>query len=282
MIVFNNHFYLMFNNLRVEISFKDFDQLIKKLDFCLNKKIYKINIPCKGNIKKDFLLEVVKFIGVKYKNLDVIYHYSLYHQYQYNKDLSYQNFLNFLEVNETYNKSNEILLVSGSKKRNEFDVLNILKKLKSDFSKNMKFGVAFNPYFFEEIDYKIERSRLIDKLQYYFVQSIWLQYGSELNHLAREINFLNQMILNSQKFIDNEIKIYGSLFIPSKQFLARFKFRPWRGVYLSNKYLNSLDESNRITEKIINFYFNNSIIPLLETELSTEKQFIEARKFIDL
>jgi len=272
----------MFNNFRVEISFKDFDQLIKKLDFCLNKKIYKINIPCKGNIKKDFLLEVVKFIGVKYKNFDVIYHYSLYHQYQNNKNLSYQNFLNFLEVNQTYNKSNEILLVSGSKKRNEFEVLNILEKLKSDLSKNIKFGVAFNPYFFKETDCKIERRRLIDKLKFYFVQSIWLQFGSEINHLSREINFLNQMILNSQKFIDNEIKIYGSLFIPSKQFLARFKFRPWRGVFLSNKYLNSLEESGRITENIIDFYFNNSIVPLIETELYTDKQFIEAQNFLNL
>ena len=82
----------MFNNYRVEISFKDFDQLKKRLEFCVNKKIYKINIPCKGNIKKDFLEEVVKFIGVKYKNLDVIYHYSFYHQFHNNNNLSYTNF----------------------------------------------------------------------------------------------------------------------------------------------------------------------------------------------
>jgi len=272
----------MFNNLRLEISFKDFEQLKKKLDFCLDKKIYRINIPCKGNIKKEFLQEVVRFIGVRYKNLDVIYHYSFYHQFYNNKYLSYQNFLNFIDLNKTFNKSNQILLVSGSKKRNEFEVLNILEKLKVDLSKNQKFGVAFNPYFFKDSDYKIERNRLIDKLNSCFVQSIWLQFGSETNQLAREINFLNKMVSDSKKFIENEIKIYGSLFIPSKQFLARFKFRPWRGVYLSNKYLTSLEESAIITKNIIDFYSNNSIIPLVETELSTEKQFIEAQNFIDL
>tara|TARA_Y100001978_G_scaffold31448_1_gene27165 strand:+ start:61 stop:879 length:819 start_codon:yes stop_codon:yes gene_type:complete len=272
----------MINNLRVEISFKDFNQLKKKLDFCLNKKIYKINIPCKGNIKKDFLLEVVKFIGLKYKYLDVIYHYSFYHQYYNNVNLSYQKFLNFIEVNKTYNKGNQILLVSGSKKRKEFEVLDILEKLKFDLANNIKFGVAFNPYFFDECDYKSERNRLIDKLNSYFVQSIWLQSGSEINQLSREINFLNEYIGNSQKFIENELKIYGSLFIPSKQFIARFKFRPWKGVYLSNKYLNSLHESFEITENIIGFYMNNKITPLLETELSTEKQFLEAQNFIDL
>ena len=271
----------MINNYRVEISFKDFDQLKKRLDFCVNKKIYKINIPCKGNIKKDFLQEVVKFVGVKYKNLDVIYHYSFYHQFHNNKNLSYTKFLNFVELNKTFNKSNQILLVSGSKKRREFEVLNILEKLKSDLSKNIKFGVAFNPYFFEESYFKIERNRLIDKLNSYFVQSIWLQFGSEINQLSREINFLKEILGNSKKLIDKEIDIYGSLFIPSKQFLARFKFRPWRGVYLSDKYLNSLEESGKITKNIIDFYLTNSIIPLVETELCTEKQFLEANNFFN-
>ena len=272
----------MFNNYRIEISFKDFDQLKKRLDFCVNKKIYKINIPCKGNIKKDFLLEVVKFISVKYENLDVIYHYSFFHQFHKNKNLSYKQFLNFVELNKAFNKNNEILLVSGSKKRKEFDVLCTLEKLKSDLSKNVKFGVAFNPYFYEERYYKIERNRLIDKLNSYFVQSIWLQFGSEINQLSREINFLNKYFGNCQKLIDKEIKIYGSLFIPSKQFIARFKFRPWRGVYLSDKYLNSLEESGKITKNIIDFYLSNSIIPLVETELCTEKQFLQAHNLINL
>ena len=271
----------MFNNCRVEISFKDFDQLKKKLDFCVNKKIYKINIPCKGNIKKDFLEEVVKFVGVKYKNIDVIYHYSLYHQFHNNKNLSYTRFLNFIQLNKTFNKNNEILLISGSKKRKEFEVLNILEKLKSDLSKDIKFGVAFNPYFFEEKYYELERNRLRDKLNSYFVKSIWLQFGSEINKLSREIIFLNKILFNSQESIDKEIDIYGSLFIPSKQFLARFKFRPWRGVYLSEKYLNSLEESGKITKNIIDFYLSNSINPLIETELSNEKQFVEAQNFIN-
>ena len=82
--------------------------------------------------------------------------------------------------------------------------------------------------------------------------------------------------------INKDISIYGSIFIPSKQFLARFKFRPWRGVYLSEKYLNSLEESSKITKKIIDFYLSNSIIPLIETELCTEKQFLQAQNLINL
>tara|TARA_Y100000589_G_scaffold45670_1_gene38430 strand:- start:592 stop:1410 length:819 start_codon:yes stop_codon:yes gene_type:complete len=272
----------MFNEIRVEISFKDLEQLKKKLEFCLNNKIYKINIPCKGNIKKDFLREIVQFIGVKYKNIDVIYHYSLYHEFDKNRSLSYQKFLNFVELNKLYNKNNEILIVSGSKKRSNFEVLDILEKLKFDLTKNTKFGVAFNPYFLDDKDCMVERDRLIDKLNTCFVNSIWLQFGSDINQLAKEINLLKNKIEYPHEIIDNEIKIYGSLFIPSKQFLARFKFRPWRGVYLSDEYLTSVEESRKITRKIIDFYLNNSIIPLVESELSTEKQFIESQNFINL
>ena len=41
----------MKKELRVEISFKDLNQLKNKIDFLLKKNIYKINIPCKGIIK---------------------------------------------------------------------------------------------------------------------------------------------------------------------------------------------------------------------------------------
>ena len=76
----------MDNNLRFELSFKNILQLEHKLNFCKSNNINKINIPCKGVIKKDFLNETIKYIGDNYKNLDVVYHYSLYHQYTKNKD----------------------------------------------------------------------------------------------------------------------------------------------------------------------------------------------------
>ena len=160
--------------------------------------------------------------------------------------------------------------------------MDILEKLKFDLSSNTKFGVAFNPYSLEDKDFKVERDRLIEKLNTCYVKSIWLQFGSEINQLSREINLLKNKIFDPYEIMDNKLKIYGSLFIPSKQFLARFKFRPWRGVYLSDKYLTSLEESRKITRNIIDFYLNNSIIPLVESELSTEKQFIEAQNFINL
>ena len=50
----------MLNDLRFELSFKNTFQLENKLNFCISNNINKINIPCKGVIKKDFLNETIK------------------------------------------------------------------------------------------------------------------------------------------------------------------------------------------------------------------------------
>ncbi len=48
------------NNIRIEISFKSVDELRKILSFYERNNLYKINIPCKNNLKKEFLLESIK------------------------------------------------------------------------------------------------------------------------------------------------------------------------------------------------------------------------------
>ena len=87
----------MINNLRFELSFKNILQLENKLNFCICNNINKINIPCKGKIKNEFLNVIIEYIGNNHMDLDVIYHYSLYHQYTKNRDISYLKFLNFIK-----------------------------------------------------------------------------------------------------------------------------------------------------------------------------------------
>ena len=108
------------------------------------------------------------------------------------------------------------------------------------------------------------------------VNSIWLQFGSNLQALEKEIKFIQKNITDQSNNF-NQIRIYGSILVPSKQFLARFKFRPWRGVYLTQDFLNSLEYSKSITKEIYKFYYKNNIIPLIETECSTIKQFNEVK-----
>ena len=44
------------NNIRLEISFKSYSELRSILSFYQNNSFYKINIPCKNSLRKDFLI----------------------------------------------------------------------------------------------------------------------------------------------------------------------------------------------------------------------------------
>ena len=270
----------MFEQFRTEISFKNIEQMNKKIEFCNENSINKINIPCKGNIKKDFLLEIVEYIGLNHSNLDVIYHYSFYHQYFKNKHKSFEYFLNFIDKCNSFN-NNEVLLVSGSKKRKDFDVLDVLNEIKVNWDYKIKFGVAFNPYLSSIKEIEEERKRLIEKLSSGIVNSVWLQLGSDFNLLEKSILFLIKNI-NNNFYNDKEIKLYGSLFVPSKQSLARFKFRPWKGVFFSDQYLNSVEKANSITREILKVYQKYKIDLLIESECSSIQQLENAKNKLKL
>ena len=87
----------MINNLRFELSFKNISQLENKLNFCKFNEIRNINIPCKGNIKKELFNSTIKYICKNFHEFNVTYHYSLYYQYSKNEEKSYYDFLNFLK-----------------------------------------------------------------------------------------------------------------------------------------------------------------------------------------
>ena len=255
----------MINNLRFELSFKNIIQLENKLNFCKFNKIKNINIPCKGPIKKDFLNSTIKYLSKKHQDFNTTYHYSLYHQYSQNKQKSYEDLLGFLK-NSNSNRNYEILLVSGSNKKKNFDAINVLCKIKEEKNLKVKLGIAYNPYLKKYYNDSSERERLERKLSSGLVNSIWFQYGTDIKVLESEVDYL-------RKFAKNEkIDLFGSLLIPSKQFLARFKFRPWKGVHISEKCLSSLDYYYAFTRDLVCFYKNNNINPVIETDFASSEK----------
>ena len=104
----------MINNLRFELSFKNIVQLEKKLKFCKSNYINNINIPCKGIIKKEFFNTTFEYINKNFSELDVVYHYSLFHQYTKNIENHTKNFIFYKDMQ--FDKIYQILLVSGSNK----------------------------------------------------------------------------------------------------------------------------------------------------------------------
>jgi len=262
----------MNNNIRFELSFKDISQLDNKLNFCKLNNIKNINIPCKGIIKKEFFNSTIKYISKNFNEFNVTYHYSLYHQYSKNKDNSYKDFLDF--VKNSYIKRNyEILLVSGSNKKKNFDSVDVLDYLKKEKNLKVKLGIAYNPYLKKYYNISSERERFERKISTGLINSIWFQYGTDIELLQNEINYLKKV------GIYEKIDIFGSLMIPSKQFIARFKFRPWKGVHISEKCLCSLDYFYEFTRDLVCLYKNNNITPVIETDFASSEKLDSVYSF---
>ena len=263
------------NNIRFEISFKSYEQLRSILNFYMNNNIYKINIPCKNTLNRDFLLNSIRITRDEFPKLDIIPHFSILHEFRRNS-LNTRSYLNqFLQVVK-YLGCSQILLISGSQKRSTLDsvsALNFLKKNQLFSNSNFSIGVAFNPYLpspmFEE-----EMIRLEKKLKSGIVNSIWIQFGTDIKLFESRINMLKKIILSTIKTDSKlgDIKLFGSILIPSRQFLARFKYRPWKGVYCSSDFLGSVDFANNFILELLEGYKHENICPIIETNIATQEQ----------
>jgi len=264
----------MKNDIRFELSFQNISQLENKLNFCKLNNIENINIPCKGLIKKELFNSTIEYISKNFKEFNVTYHYSLYHQYSKNKAESYQYFLDFVK-NSHINRNYEILLVSGSNKKKNFDSVDVLAYLKKEKNLNVILGIAYNPYLKKYYNISSERERFEKKLSTGFINSIWFQYGTDFKVLQNELTYLKKVVK------DEKLNLFGSLFIPSKQFIARFKFRPWKEVYISEKYLYALDNFFDFTRDLVSFYKNNNITPVIESDFSSLEKLDSVYSFFE-
>ena len=264
----------MNNNIRFELSFKNISQLENKLNFCKLNNIKNINIPCKGLIKKDLFNDTINYISKNFHEFNVTYHYSLYHQYSKNKVKSYEDFLDFIK-NSHSNRNYEILLVSGSNKKKNFDSIDALGFLKKEKNLKVKLGIAYNPYLKKYYNISSERERFQRKISTGLINSIWFQYGTDIKVLKYELTYLKKITK------DERLNLFGSLFIPSKQFITRFKFRPWKEVYISEKCLYSLDNFFDFTSELVSFYKNNNITPVIESDFSSSEKLDSVHSFLE-
>jgi len=264
----------MISNLRFELSFKNILQLENKLNFCKLNRIKNLNIPCKGPIKKDFFNTTIKYITNNHQEFNVTYHYSLYHQYSQNKEKSYQDLLAFLK-NSYSNRNYDILLVSGSNKKKNFEVVNVLSKIKEEQNLQVKLGIAHNPYLKKYYEDTSERERFEKKISTGLINSIWFQYGTDIKVLQNEVTYLKNIAK------EEKLNLFGSLFIPSKQFIARFKFRPWKEVYISEKCLYALENFFDFTSDLVSFYKKNNITPVIESDFSSAKKLDSVYSFLE-
>jgi len=200
----------MNKNTRFELSFKNITQLEIKLNFCKLNNIKNINIPCKGLIKKELFNSTINYISKNFKEFNVTYHYSLYHQYSKNKNKSYQNFLDFIK-NSYANRNYEILLLSGSNKKKNFDSIDALSLLQKEKNLKVKLGIAYNPYLKKYYNISSERKRFERKISTGLINSIWFQYGTDIKVLQNELTYLKKIAKNENaalKTYQSIVKLY--------------------------------------------------------------------------
>ncbi len=273
------------NNIRIEISFKSLDELRKILFFYQRNKLYKINIPCKNSLKKDFLIKSIIISREEFPNIDIIPHFCILHEFKRNRVNTQDSFINFLH-SLAHSGCNEVLLISGSQKRSTLDSVTALNFLKDNpllFSQDISFGVAFNPYL-PSILFEEEIIRLEKKLQSGLVSSIWIQFGTDYKLLKNRFEILSNIISATTKKYSriSNVMIFGSILIPSKQFLARFKYRPWKGVYCSSEFLESVDFADNLVERLLKTYKQYNIHPIVETSIYSDEHLKKFKMIFDL
>ncbi len=274
-----------FSSIRTEISFKSFNELRYILSFYQSNNLNRINIPCKNNLKKEFLLNSIIISRNEFPNIDLIPHFSIQHEFKRNRFNTLNSFVEFLQTVKRLG-CKEVLLVSGSQKRSTLDSVLSLSYLKDNSlitNRDFSIGIAFNPYLssclFEE-----EIIRLEKKLQSGLVKSIWFQFGTDCTLLESRIRRLKKIICFSEKIngYKSNINLFGSILIPSKQFLARFKYRPWKGVYCSHQFLESVNVANKIVANLLKTYKKYKILPLIETDVSNTNKVNSLYKILQL
>ena len=263
------------NNIRMEISFKSYDELRSILSFYQDNDLYKINIPCKSSLKKEFLLNSIKISKEEFPRIDIVPHFSIMHEFRRNSLNTQNSFIEFLKVVKNFG-CREVLLVSGSQKRVTLDSVSALNLVKGNslFS-NTEFsiGVAFNPYL-PGLMFDEEIIRLEEKLNSGIVNSIWIQFGTDCRLFENRMRMIKDILLstiNGNSKISN-INLYGSLLIPSKQFLSRFKYRPWKGVYCSRDFLDSVEFATKVISNLLECYEKYKICPIVESNISSQRE----------
>ena len=124
--------------------------------------------------------------------------------------------------------------------------------------------------------YKVtsERERFERKISSGLINSVWFQYGTDIKELHNELAYINNTAKNEK------LKLFGSLLIPSKQFIARFKFRPWKGVHISEKCLYCLEDFYDFTKDLVCFYKKNNITPVIESDFSSLEKLESVYSFL--
>ena len=76
--------------------------------------------------------------------------------------------------------------------------------------------------------------------------------------------------------------VYGSVLVPSARLLAQLRFRPWRGVLLSQQFLGSVLGAEAAMLEVLQVYRRHGVVPLVESGVGGERELQQAERQLGL
>ena len=191
-------------------------------------------------------LELARYLRAR-STLQITPHYSLQNHYSRDLSMMITGFESYVAECLAMGIT-EVLVVSGSQvhRHTTAEFLQLYEP-----PVGFKVHVAYNPYTPELV-------REVARLQQKLPQShgIYLQIGEDLDILSHAVTKI-------RKYAPHK-SVYGCLLYPTPQFQSRFRFRPWKGVYLTSRYLQDLEYAREVFAAYRDAYLALDVIPLLE------------------
>ena len=196
----------------------------------------KIHLPDKPNIYPN--LELASHIGNR--NLGITFSLGN-HYHSGNLEFITQDLGKYLDVIQIQLNITELLIVSGPtvKKIDTLNILNYLSssEIKAKMRPELTISVAYNC---NSSDQTKENERLIKKLEHQIVNKVYIQITNNFQKITAGIKFIQSL--------NAVIEICVCIFEPTKASLAKFIFRPWKGVVLSDRFLRSEKNAKQINQ----------------------------------
>ena len=246
------------NKIPLEILPSTPDKYAEVLALLQKYEVQAVSIPDKSS--KVDNLHFAAYLRTHF-TCEVTVHYSLVHHYNRDIHRITQEFDAYVRRSLDLGIS-RILVVSGSALRRH-TVVELLELYEQPAA--LQLFAAFNPYL---PDVTRELARAKRKLPY--VQGLYLQVGEDIDTLRNSLNRLRPLLDNHD--------LYGCLLYPTLQFQTRFRFRPWKGVFLSPEYLRDLNYARKIYQNYARTYRDLAVTPLLELFPLQEKSLQNALK----
>eukprot|EP00929_Paragymnodinium_shiwhaense_P092376 TRINITY_DN52257_c0_g1_i1.p1 TRINITY_DN52257_c0_g1~~TRINITY_DN52257_c0_g1_i1.p1 ORF type:complete len:422 (+),score=77.18 TRINITY_DN52257_c0_g1_i1:57-1322(+) len=233
-----------------------------------------LNIPNKK--PGEPLLEWAQILREELPKLEICVHYSVKHQRDRGDPVS--KFERFCQDAVAIGVK-RVLLVTGPRNPGRADALTILEGMKGRHPapNHLRLGVAFNACLPTEQERKVERARLVRKLQSGLVKDVWLNTASDTQWLQEGAAFVKQAAeeVGEKAGAPLQLELFGSVLRPNEAQLWQMNERPWNGVSFSEDYLGSVEGMWNSTLDVLSTFAACGVEPIVESKVRSAEELAE-------